>query len=796
MVTFQKKVLISLGLLSASIIAFQLVLMQIFSIVQWYHFAYMVISVALLGFGAAGTFLSIFRKWLLDRFDVVLPLTMFLAGISMSVVVVISQLNFFRFDSLLLFSDYASIYKLFLTYLLFIIPFFLGALPIGLIFTNYVDYIGRLYFVNLIGSGAGGIFVVIMFWVIFPNVLPAVIALLPIISGVIAIQEQSKRKLLILAFVSVIIVSTYIINPPHLVLSEFKSMSKTLNLPDSEITKRKCSPFGLVEVVSAPTIRYAPGLSLAYKNTIPVKSAVFVNGDWFGPIMSWKSTDTISIMDYTTNALPYTFGKKERVLILNAGTGGEIILALRNDAKEIIAIEPNPVITELLEKELADEVDSLFNNPFVRIKSTESRTYLLTDTSKYELIVLPVVGSFGGTSGLFALKEQFEFTKEAFSEMWEKLNKDGIISVTCWLDYPVRNTLKALSTITEVLEEQGVMNLTEHIAAVKSWGTITFTVKKSPINLNERDQIREFCSRLMFDPVMLPDLKSGEKEKYNKLQDEHFFKYLDEIISSKRMMFYSDYDFNIEPATDDKPYFSQFIRWKSIPNLKEQFGNNAIPFFEIGYVIVILTFVQITIAAIVLILLPLFKIGWKGGNKFWTLIYFSGIGLGYMFVEIVFIQRFILYFGNPIYSAAFVISVMLILSGVGSYISSRLEINRKTFLSVTAIITILLLLYSLVLTGALQCTIAYPFSLKILFAVLFMIPVSVFMGMPFPIGLSFVSLRDKNSVPWAWGINGCVSVISAVLAVIISVELGFTWVMVIASFAYLLALSVNIKKVV
>ena len=122
---FQKRMLFSLGCLSASIIAFQLVLMQTLSVVQWYHFAYMVISVALLGFGAAGTFIVIFKKWLLDRFEVVLPLLMFLSGIAMATVTILSQFSFVRFDSLLLFSDYTNIYKLFLTYLLFFVPFLL-----------------------------------------------------------------------------------------------------------------------------------------------------------------------------------------------------------------------------------------------------------------------------------------------------------------------------------------------------------------------------------------------------------------------------------------------------------------------------------------------------------------------------------------------------------------------------------------------------------------------------------------------------------------------------------------------
>jgi len=791
---FQKRMLFSLGCLSASIIAFQLVLMQTLSVVQWYHFAYMVISVALLGFGAAGTFIVIFKKWLLDRFEVVLPLLMFLSGIAMATVTILSQFSFVRFDSLLLFSDYTNIYKLFLTYLLFFVPFLLGALPIGLIFTKYSDNIGKLYFANLIGSGAGGILTIGLFWIILPNELPAIIAILPIISGALIIQKRQQRYMIISLGTSMVIIALVIFNPPDLILSEFKGLRKTLDLPDSKIVAKECSPYGLIDVVSAPTMRYAPGLSLVYKETVPVKSAVFVNGDWFGPIIKWEKKDNAYIMDYTTNALPYCFGKREVVLVLDAGTGKDVALALKNNVSEIVAVEPNPVIPILLKNEFADKAGSVFDNSSVRLENMESRTFLLTDTLKYDLIVLPDVGSFGGSSGLSALKEQFVFTKEAFKEAWDKLTTDGVISITCWIDYPTRSLLKILSTISEVLEEEGIYNPTDYIAGVRSWGTVTLTLKKTPINITEGDSVRKFCERLLFDPVILPDLKLGEKEKYNKVQDEYFFNNLDEALSSKRKSFFTDYDFNIKPATDDRPYFSQFIRWKSLSSLEKQFGNRTVPFFEIGYIIVILTFVQITVVAIVLILVPLFKIGWKGGNKFRTFVYFSGIGFGYMFVEIVLIQQFILYFGNPIYSAAFVISVMLFFSGVGSYLSSRLQLIRKIFIMILGIITVILISYSLLLTTVLKETISYSAGVKISFVMLLMVPMSVFMGIPFPLGLSYVSKRDKSSVPWAWGINGCVSVVSTVLALIISIELGFTWVMILASLAYLFALSVNLKR--
>jgi hypothetical protein len=786
--------LISLGCLSASVIAFQLVLMQILSIVQWYHFAYMVISVGLLGFGAAGTFISVFKKWLFKRIEILLPLLMLLSGTTMALVVLISQYTIFRFDSLLLFSEYSYTYKLLFTYLLFFIPFFLGALPIGLIFAKYVNRIGKLYFSNLIGSGTGGIMMIGLFWIVFPNELPAIIALLPVISGVLVIQKKSKMLLLVSACISVFIIFYVIVNPPGLVLSEFKSLEKTLNSSGSKITFKKCSPFGLVDVVYSPTLRYAPGLSLSFKKTVHVKNALFVNGDWLGPIISRRSSDSTSVMDYTTNALPYSFGQRKKILILDAGTGKDIALSMDNKAGEIIAVEQNPVVPLMLKKEIAAETGSLFDNPSVRMENIEPRTFLLKDKSKYDLIVLPDVGSFGGTSGLLALKEQFVLTKEAFSEIWGKLYPNGVISITCWMDYPARNILKILSTIAEVLEEGDIYNPTDYIAAVRSWGTVTFTVKKTPLNSEEINKIRIFCASMLFDPAVLPDITMPEREKYNKLQDENFFDYLENVLSSQRNMFYSNYDFNIKPATDDRPYFSQFVRWNSISNLKEQFGGRTIPFFEVGYIIVILTFVQITVVAIVLILVPLFKIGFKGGNKLWTLVYFTGIGVGYMFVEIVFIQRFILYFGNPIYSAAFVISIMLIFSGIGSYFSSRVGTTKKAFLIILSVVTIVLIIYSLMLTPALRWTIAYSYGVKILFALLFLVPVSFFMGIPFPIGLSYLSIRDENVVPWAWGINGCVSVISTVLAIIVSVELGFTWVMVFASIAYFFAFSINLRK--
>jgi hypothetical protein len=185
-----------------------------------------------------------------------------------------------------------------------------------------------------------------------------------------------------------------------------------------------------------------------------------------------------------------------------------------------------------------------------------------------------------------------------------------------------------------------------------------------------------------------------------------------------------------------------------------------------------------------LIVLPLISIGWKGNNKMEVMVYFSGIGLGYMFVEMVFIQRFILYFGNPVYAASAVITSLLVFSGVGSALSSAVSGKRNGMLAIFGMIVFLLLLYSFTLTPILYKTIHLPLVIKGLIVLAVIAPLAMFMGMPFPSGLSRIAKLSEPVVPWAWGINGCISVISSVLATIVAIEMGFTWVMLFAALAY------------
>jgi hypothetical protein len=784
------KLLLSISLLSASIIAFQLALIQIISIVQWYHFAYMIISMALLGFGAAGTVLSLFRPWLTKNTESLLPVLMIVSGMTMSLVTDVSQMQFIRFDSYLLFADYGHIGRLVFSYFLFFIPFFLSALAIGLSFVKYVDDIGKIYFANLLGSGVGAILALVLIWIFFPNSLPALIAILAVLSGVMLIPRNKVIIHLVLLFFAAAVIAWKFIDPPHLHLSEYKDLSKTFLLPGAKIVHEETSPYGVVQMLTSPALRYAPGMSLTAQKTAQVKMAAFVNGDWYGVVTDWKKSDTSMILDYTTAALPYRMAKRNSILVLQSGTGIDVAHGVTKGVNTVVAVESNPVILSLLRNRYATEIDSLFSNPGVSIHNLEPRTFMSIDTARFDLIVLPVVGTFGGSSGLYALHEQFLLTKESFLEMWHKLHPGGVISITSWMDYPIRNPLKILATIVEVLKTAGVNNTSNHIAAIRSWGTISFVMTKSPLTATEINNIHGFCEEMMFDPTILPGLDPSERNRYNQLQDNHFFSYIDRILSPGKESFYSDYDFNIKPATDNKPYFSQYIKWSSLNRMADFYGNRSLPFFEVGYLLVILTLVQISIASFILIILPLFKLGWKGQGKRSIVLYFSGIGIGYMFVEMVFIQRFILYFGNPVYSAATIITFLLIFSGIGSYHSMHFSATRRRLRTVLISIVCLLFIYSFILTPILQHTVHLHLLLKLFIVFLLTAPLAFFMGIPFPAGISNVSKQQHGMVPWAWGINGCASVISTALATIIAVEIGFTWVVLFGAIAYCLPLVV------
>jgi len=777
---------VAIGLISAAIIAFQLILMQILSYVQWYHFAYMIISIALLGFGAAGTFLTIFQQKLEKNYYTLFPFLLIVTAILIPVVVGIANSEAVRFDSLLIFQDSRHIGKLILTYFIFFLPFLTGALAIGMSFSKFADQIGKIYFSNLIGSGIGGIIAIFFMQWIIPEQQSFAVAILAFVGGIVSLPKNKKKLIRIIVPLSTLILIILFFYPPQLTPSEYKDISKTMLLPDAKVEYRKSTPHGFVEIVSSPVLRYAPGVSLAYRDSFPVRKVVFNNGNWMGCLLPQPlEANETNILDYTPQALPYHIDNIKNALIINAGTGENVLLALSHQVARITANETNPEIFNILRQSF----EGFYQ---VQPYQTMPRTLLTPDTNKYDLIELPIVGSFFGNSGLNAVEPRYELTIEALREMWNKLSEKGMISLSCWMDYPVRNAYRLLATISLLLDENDIAHPPHHVVAIRSWCAITFLVKKSPFKRDEINKVRLFCENRMFDPLVLPEKQEIERDKYNILQDTTFFTHIDQLLSHEKETLIRQYPYRIHPTTDDRPFFFQFVRFKQIPQLISSIREKNFPFLDIGYVLIILTFVQIVFIAAIFILLPLSFRPWKSRNKKWVLMYFSGLGLAYMFLEMVFIQHFTFYFGEPTYAASATLGILLFASGLGSYYSGKFQNNKKMRLAIPLVIAAILVLYAFVLSPILTATIGIALPLKITIAVVLLGTLGFFLGMPFPIGIDYLSGKNTDDIPWAWALNGYFSVISTVLATIISVELDYLLLLSMAAFIYALVSISNV----
>ncbi len=780
----------AIGLLSLSLLSYELTLIQLFSYLQWYHFAYVIITIALLGFGVAGTVLTLYKHWILRNYTDIFSLLLLLSGVSMPLAILLLDLPAIRFDTYLLFQNYAQISRFILTCLILMMPFFFGALAIGMSFEKNSDHIGKLYYANLLGSALGGLCFLILAWFMSPERMPALLGLIAIMACWPFIVKRSALPLNVAGIFSVLLVVFVFWWSPSMTLSQFKDISKSLLLPHAEVFLERNGPFGYVQAVRSPHLRYAPGLSLTYRGEVHVREALYVNGNWYGAIIPHRK-DEPSLFDFSTSGLAFSIDSFGSVLLLEARTGERIGQSLHHEVKHITAVEANSLVVDLLYHELAETSDSLFFHPGIEVINQDSRAYLATESEGYDIIILPPVNVFGGTSGVNATAETYLLTKEAAHQMWDRLNSDGMITVTAWLDYPTRDPLKLLATFVEILEEQGIPNVQRHLMAIKSWGTITFIIAKSPFTEIHIDRAQSFCEEHQFDQVLLAGVPIEDRNRYDHSQDTSFYLYLDEIVAPARKDFYSQYDFNIQPATDDQPYFFQNLKWKSFSKLFQSFGWRGVGFFELGYLLVFFTLASVMFLALILILLPLLRRKVNRENISWIVFYFSGLGIGYLFVEIVLIQQCILYVGHAIYASAGVITCMLLASGFGSQYSSKFPLNVRNLKNVTAMIFLVLIIYTFGFAPLLQLTISFSLLSKALILLMLIGPLGFIMGMPFPIGLSYLSKVRKGSIPWAWGLNGYFSVISSSLATIVALRLGFTWLAIFAASAYLITLIAN-----
>lgn len=776
------RIFAGIGLLSAALIAYELALMQLLSAVQWHHYAFLVLSVAMLGFGASGSLFSLLRDRILAAHRDLLPLLLILCGLLMALCSVAAAQHAADFDPYLLFTTPSHAWHVLWTCILLFLPFLPGALAIIIVFAAYPARIGRLYLWNLGGSGVGGLLAILLPWFLQPASVPGVEAALAVVAAIVLTRKPQPAALLI-SVAALLFCSWLALQPPALIFSEYKDVSKTLDLPDARIRAEANSPHGFLQIVSAPALRSAPALSLTYTGPIPVRDAVFRNGHMIGMLPPEGKDWGRSLLGRTTQALPFAALHPRSVLLLDGGTGEHIPGALRQGVREVTALFPDRRLNTLLRSELSGAGSTMFDDSRVEIVQDDARAFLAKEGGTWDLVVHPVVSSFGGAAGLHALREDYTLTIEAISAMWDRCSERGAIVVTIWMDHPWRGTLRLPATLAAALEMRG-MAVREHLAAIRSWGTMTFMATKQPMTREQVAAVRALCDSLQFDPVLLPGIRAEERQRYHAIADDAYFAMLDSICGPARASFSENYPFRVTPVTDDRPFFSQFLTLRSLPVIRDAAGAQAIPAMELGVLAVLVTVAAVTVLSVLLILVPLLPAWRSGVADAWTFTHFASIGLGYMFVEILLLHRFVLYMGNPIYAGAAVISLLLISSGVGSMLTERIAYHRTALSFAPLSVCLLLVVGAFAVQPIVMATAHLSLALKSLIGALIIVPLGVLMGMPFPLGVTHLHRHAPRRIPWAWAVNGCFSVVSTGVATLAALEFGFSAVTLLAATAY------------
>jgi spermidine synthase len=792
----QRPPYLSVALISGAALAYEILLMRLFSIIQWHHFSYMIIGLALLGYGFSGSFVSIFQYWLRARFRHVYLSSLLLFGLTAVASFMLAQT--LPFNAELILWDYRQMGYLLIIFLLLSLPFFFAATAICLTFMQYSGQVSRIYAWDLAGAGLGSLLVIGLLFVVFPQNALLVIGALGLVSLLVASAELRMKKfkpMLVVLGLSTMLLALAAVNM-DLQMSPYKSLPQTLRVSGTEVIEQDSSPFGLISIVDSATVpfRHAPGLSLGSTEEPLPQLGIFTDGDNMTVITkAAEDRSQLAYLDQVTSALPYHLADPGSVLIVGAGGGTDILQALYHSAQVIDAVELNPRLIDIVGSRYSDFNGSLYQRDGVSVHAGDVRGFLSQNRKKYDLIQLSLMDAFNASaSGLYALNEDYLYTIEALNMYLEHLAPDGHLALTRWIKMPPRDTLKLFATAIDALSILGVDKPAARLALIRSWQTSTLLIQNGAFTEQDVQKIRKFSDERSFDVAFAAGMPLP-KDSYNQLAEPWFQNGTAALLSDERDQYVEDYKFDLDPATDDKPYFHHFTKWSSLPEIFSLRDRGGMSLIEWGYVVLVLTLLVAAVLSVVLITLPLLVLPRSSiedkdaVSKTRVILYFLMIGIAFLFMEIAFMQKFILFLHHPLYSFAVTLAAFLVFAGLGSYLSAKLSdhYNRRTILkgSITGIV-LFSLGYILLLNDLFMWLSVIPIFFKILLTILLVAPLALLMGMPFPLALSSLADRAQTLIPWAWGINGCASVISASLATLLAIHFGFSAVILIAILLY------------
>ena len=753
--------------------------------------AYWVIAVALLGFGSGGAAVAVAGKRLAARADWLLPGLM--AAIGLTALIQLHLFRQLRPDVTTGFFPSNLPLAITLVSVVALPTFFLASVFISLVFMRYREVIGQLYFFDLLGAGLGCVIFLVLLRLVGVENSMVMLAGVAIAAALLLFPRLSWRAGILWAGAIVVLAATaYLIRGPSSLVPFVGRELRMLYEYQSdraELEFQQWDPAARIDITSVP------GHVLALPDRAEYK---LLTQDGGAPSILLGFDRPFEQLEFPERSLlgaAYWVRRAESVLIIGPGGGPDVVAALRYRPSKVTAVELNGTTISVVRDHFRQFTGELYQQPQVEVVHDDGRHFVRTSDQRYDVIQLTGVDTTVLSSG-GNLSENYLYTLEAFEDYWNHLTPDGMLSLT----YP--NVLgwgtRALGMLMKTMHEQGTSNPERHLLISVSGGYVSLLLKRSAFSEEEVEAVSQHFERPLVG-LLLPlyyelwgqYLPQGSIDMYTNREFFDLQGILYDPFHSRSSLygdtvsswldgpdtpaFWEGLDY-VRPASDDRPFFftpidvglhfSRRILWLAIPTLAFIIAPLAI--FE--------------------------RRGMKISGAAPLVVYFACLGLAFISMEMIFLQKFVLFLGHPALSFAVTLGVLLIATGLGSLLSKRFEKEPlRGILVAVGGLTVAALLFVLLSGPLTEALLRTPLSARMLLVAAVVTPFGLLMGMLFPSGIQLLRSRDEVFVPWAWGINGSASVMGTLLSLFLAIKVGFSLLLLLSVGVYLCAAAAAVR---
>ncbi len=759
---------LAIACLSASLFLQEVLLTRLFSVILYHHFAFIAISVGMLGLAAGGVRVALWRERFTEASagEDTRKAALRFAACAVGALVILAQMGL----SPGRYTVWRALGVAFV-YVISFIPFYFGGVAIALVFTHSRKEFAKLYAIDLGAAGASGLLVAPLLTMFGAPSALLLASLVAALGGVLAFSTTSAREKK-LGWIVIGVVLLAFVGDRSFGLMRVRWAKETEHAKPSYEAWNAISRLAVYDEAFGP---WAVGTK--YKGPPPEGRLMDIDASAATPILHGMTGPGVEHLDAELTAIAYVASPHDHSLVIGAGGGRDVLCALRSGMRHVDAVEINPIIAnDVMRGRFQEYSGGIYVDPRVTVHVMDGRSFVRGSHDHFDVIQASLVDTWASTAaGAFALSENNLYTLEAITEYIDHLTGDGVLTLIRWHGPEVYRLIVMVDAAARAL---GIKDVGSHLAIleVPSVHVTNLLFKRSPWDAASAKKLDDKAEATGFTWAHHPLRDVGGRTTEIARAESPF-------AEASRTESYE-----LSPSTDDWPFFfyrpeHRFLA-AAIEEPKRLYNDGPYLLAEIMVLSAGLAFGCL--------LLPL----WKRGRQALATApkvamamgsYFVCLGIGFMFLEVSMMQRFVLFLGHPTYALTAVMVALLLGAGAGSHIAGRFATKRASMPHA--------FYAGLLAAGAIALSaVAHPavfaatqhmsFITKIVLTQLLVLPLGVMLGALMPLGVARLTSMTPALVPWAWGVNGFASVVGSCLAVLLSMSYGFSTTFHLAAACY------------